>query len=173
MLSRMVADPSTFFRLNEEIARELSRLERSGALDRLLDLLETGDMALRVRSVRANEGLEELLGVLEPRREDAAPETPVALGLSPVRPTLGGCSASCGTVDEGRAASVALELARPRGGFDHESYMTARSQFVVVYPDGEPREVYMPDHVCPSCWNDDKNVISECARICGRCKFEW
>jgi hypothetical protein len=83
-----------------------------------------------------------------------------------------GCAGSCGTVDEGRAASVAEEVARPRGGFDCESYMTARSQFVVVQ-DGEAREVYMPDHLCPSCWNEQDNKISECARVCGRCHFEW
>ncbi len=166
------ADPSSFFRLNEEVARELARLERSGALDRLLELLRDAETKLRVTSFRDTEGLEELLGVLEPRREDAAPETPVELGLSPVNPKLAGCVGGCGSVDEERAATVADELARPRGGFDYESYMTARSQFVVVQ-DGEPREVYMPDHLCPSCWNQEDNKISECARVCGRCGFEW
>lgn len=167
------ADPSTFFRTNEEIALELERLERSGALDGLLQLLDAGRTTLRISSVRESEGLDELLGVLSPRSPDAAPEVPVALGLSPARPSLGGCT-SCG--DEpapARVAGVRDELAHPRGGFDHEGYMTVRSQFVVLYPDGEAREVYMPDHVCPVCWNEPKNVISECARVCGRCGFSW
>jgi hypothetical protein len=165
-------DPSSFFRLNEEVARELARLEREGALDRLLELLRDSESALRVTSFRAQEGLEEVLGVLEPRRADPAPEAPVELGLSPVAPKLAGCAGGCGEVDEERAALVAQELERPRGGFDFESYMTARSQFVVVL-DGEAREVYMPDHLCPSCWNDEENEISACARVCGRCGFEW
>src|SRR5947209_15835913 len=137
----MAPDPSSFFRMNEEIARELARLEREGALDRLLGLLEDGGLKLRVTSFRDEEGLDELLGVLEPLREAAAEEVPVELGLSPVVPRLGGCQASCGSVDEERARSVAHELERPRGGFDFESYMTARSQFVVSL-DGEAREVY-------------------------------
>ncbi|HZU96799.1 MAG TPA: hypothetical protein VFF73_08920 [Planctomycetota bacterium] len=166
-------DPSSFFRLNEEIAREIARLERSGALETLLGLLGDANVQLRVTSFRESEGLEEVLGTVAPRLEDAAPETAVDLGLSPVGPRLGGCSGNCGEVDEARAASVQEELARPRGGFSYEDTMTARSQFVVVYPDGEAREVYMPDHLCPSCWNAEKNVISECARICGRCGFEW
>jgi hypothetical protein len=166
------ADPSSFFRMNEEVARELARLERGGVLDRLLELLRDSGSKLRVTSFREDEGLEEILGVVEPRREDPAAETPVDLGLAPVSPKLGGCNGGCGSVDEERAAAVAGELARPRGGFDFESYMTARSQFVVVL-EGDAREVYMPDHLCPSCWNEEHNKISECARVCGRCGFEW
>jgi hypothetical protein len=167
------ADPSTFFRLNEEIARELSRLERSGALDRLLELLDAGRTTLRVSSVRESEGLEELLGVLSPRQSEPAPEVPVALGLAPVRERLGGC-ASCGEEPPAeRVLGVRGELERPRGGFDHEGYMTVRSQFLVLYPDGEACEVYMPDQLCPVCWNEAGNAISECARICGSCKFAW
>lgn len=168
----MTPDPSSFFRLNEEIARELSRLEREGALDRLLALLDDAGSKLRVTAFRDTEGLEELLGVLEPRKEGAAEETSIELGLSPVTPKIAGCAGGCGEVDEERAASVRQEVQRPRGGFDFESYMTARSQFVVLQ-DGEPREVYMPDHICPGCWNEEDNKISECARVCGRCGFEW
>jgi hypothetical protein len=169
----MQSDPSSFFRTNEEIARELERLERSGALDRLLELLELGQATLRVSSVREAEGLDELLGVLSPREEEAAPETPKLLGLAPVRPTLGGCR-SCGEEpDPQRVDSVRAELERPRGGFDHESYMSVRSQFLVAYPSGETREVYMPDQLCPLCWNERGNVISECARVCGQCGFSW
>lgn len=169
---RKMTDPSSFYRLNEEIARELARLEREGQLDRLLRLLADADVKLRVTSFRDREGLEEMLGVLEPRRADAAEEVGFELGLSPVRPKLAGCAGGCGSVDEARTEGVARELESPRGGFDFESYMTARSQFVVV-KDGEAREVYMPDHLCPSCWNDLGNKISECARACGRCGFEW
>jgi hypothetical protein len=168
----MRPDPSTFFRLNEEIARELARLEREGSLAPLLELLETAGVKLRVTSFRDAEGLEEILGVLEPRRADAAPEVPSELGLAAATERLAGCRGGCGSVDEERAASVAEELARPRGGFDYEGYMTARSQFVVV-EDGDAREVYMPDHLCPSCFNTEGNRISECARVCGRCGFEW
>jgi hypothetical protein len=175
----VAADPSSFYRTNEEVARELARLERSGALDRLLELLAAGGLSLRVQSVRESEGLEELLGVLSPRLPDAAPETPVRLALAPARPTLGGCSGSCAVPPTAeRVSSVREELARPRGGFDYESYVTARSQFVVVYPGESPdgdaaREVYMPDHVCPGCWNDRDNKIDECARVCARCGFRW
>jgi len=167
-----MADPSSFYRLNEEIARELARLEREGALDGLLGLLADADVKLRIASFRDAEGLEELLGVLEPRREGAALEVASELGLSPVAPRLAGCAGGCGSVDEERAEAVSRELESPRGGFDYESYMTARSQFVVSL-DGEAREVYMPDHLCPSCWNTEGNKISECARVCGRCSFEW
>ncbi len=169
----MNADPSSFYRINEEVARELARLERSGALDRLLELLDAGRASLRVQSVREEEGLEELLGTLSPRREDAAPEVPVRLELSPGGSRLHACG-SCGAPpDESRVAAVADELRRPRGGFDYEGTMTARSQFVVVYPGGEAREVYMPDHVCPGCWNDRGNQIDDCARVCVRCGFRW
>jgi hypothetical protein len=168
----MTPDPSSFFRMNEEVAHELARLEREGALDRLLQLLGDGELKLRIASFRESEGLEELLGVLEPRHHDAASEVPSELGLSPVRPRLAGCAGGCGEVDEERTEGVAAELARPRGGFDFESYMTARSQFVVTLED-EPREVYMPDHLCPGCWNSEGNNISECARVCGRCGLEW
>ena len=89
-----------------------------------------------------------------------------------MRPRLAGCAGGCGEVDAERASEVAAELERPRGGFDFESYMTARSQFLVTL-EGEAREVYMPDHLCPSCWNTEGNKISECARVCGRCAFEW
>jgi hypothetical protein len=43
----------------------------------------------------------------------------------------------------------------------------------VTLPDGTAREVYMPDHVCPSCFNDQDNHIDECARVCTRCAFRW
>jgi len=173
LFSMQKADPSTFFRLNEEIAREVARLERSGALDGLLELLAQGRTTLRLASVRESEGLEELLGVLSPRRPEPAPEVPVALGLAPARPKLGGCT-SCGEAPAPeRVAQVRSELEKPRGGFDHESYMTVRSQFVVIDPDGEAREVYMPDQLCPACWNEAGNAIEECARVCGSCGFRW
>ena len=50
--------------------------------------------------------------------------------------------------------------------------LATRSRFRVTLADG-PREVYMPDHVCPACWNDVDNAIDACARVCSRCAFRW
>jgi hypothetical protein len=164
-------DPSSFFRLNEEVARELARLDREGALDRLKALLDSSPATLRVSAVRAGEGLEELIGELRP---GVAPSGPRAEpGLSPrSSPRLAGCGGSCGTTDPDGVANVRAELGSPPGGFDWEGFMAVRSQFVVEL-DGEPREVYMPDHICPSCWNLEGNAIRDCARTCGRCGFAW
>lgn len=164
------ADPSSFFRLNEEIARELSRLDREGSLDRLKSLLRDASTTLRVSSVRASEGLEELIGELRPGAASSAQAEP---GLSPrSSPRLAGCGGSCGTTQPESVEAVRAELRQPPGGFDWEGFMAVRSQFVVE-TDGEPREVYMPDHICPSCWNVEGNAIRDCARTCGRCGFAW
>ncbi len=122
----MQRDPSSFYRLNEEIALELGRLEAAGQLDRLRELVGAAGTELAVSSIRAREGLEELIGVLQ-----------------------------------------------ERDGWDHESYLAARSQFTVVLPDGNAREVYMPDHICPSCYNDARNAIDSCSRNCAACGFAW
>lgn len=169
----MQADPSSFFRINEEIAGELARLERSGVLDRLLDLLAAGDVTLRVASLRERDGLDELLGQLSPRLDGAAPEVPAELGPGSAEPRPAGCGGCGGAADVERVRGVAAELERPRGGWDHEGFMTARSRFVVALPGGEPREIYAPDHACPSCWNAEGNRLSSCARACVRCGFEW
>lgn len=120
-------DPSPFFRLNEEVARELTRLEASGALDGLRGLLGAAGAELWVTSARPADGLEELVGILRPGP----------------------------------------------GGWDPAGVLATRSRFVVTYPDGATREVYMPDHICPSCWNDQDNVISDATRRCARCAFAW
>ena len=39
-------------------------------------------------------------------------------------------------------------------------------------PEG-PREVYMPDHVCPSCFHDEDNTLDACSRACAVCGFTW
>ena len=59
------------------------------------------------------------------------------------------------------------------GGWDAERYLATRSQFNVVLPEDGPREVYMPDHICPACLNEDGNVIDGCARRCQACAFAW
>jgi hypothetical protein len=167
----MYRDPSSFFRMNEEVARELSRLDREGVLDRLKELLAGADLSLRVTSVRADEGLEELLGELRPGEPSGAPEAQP--GLTPTsQPKLQGCGGNCHASDEAATEQVRAELAAPPGGFDWEGFMAVRSQFVAAV-DGEPRELYMPDHICPSCWNVEGNAIRECARGCARCGFEW
>lgn len=119
-------DPTAFFRLNEELARELARLQATGALARLEELLTSAGSELWLAAVRPQDGLEEPLGAL-----------------------------------------------RPGQPFDPEEALTARSRFQVALPDGSVREVYMPDHVCPACFNDQDNVIDSCARACARCSFRW
>lgn len=119
-------DPTAFFRLNEELARELARLQATGALAKLEELLASAGSELWLAAVRPQDGLEEPLGAL-----------------------------------------------RPGQPFDPEEALTARSRFQVALPDGSVREVYMPDHVCPACFNDQDNVIDSCARACARCAFRW
>lgn len=121
----MDRDLSLFYRLNEEIARELQRLEKAGHLDALRTLVEAANVELLVSSSRPAEGLEEVLGAL--RNE----------------------------------------------GWSHEDFLTARSQFTVTLEGQAPREVYMPDHVCPQCVNDAGNTIDSCSRVCSACGFAW
>lgn len=59
-------DPSAFYRLNEEVARELQRLDATGALGPLRGLLAAAGSELWVAALRPTEGLEELVGVLRP-----------------------------------------------------------------------------------------------------------
>ena len=122
----MTSDPSSFFRLNEEIAREVARLQADGHLDRLRELVKDAGVELFVSSARASEGLEELVG---------------------------------------RVTGEA--------GWDHEGVLALRSRFTVLNDAGEAREVYMPDHICPDCLNEQGNVIDGCARKCAACGFAW
>jgi len=161
-------DPSDFFRLNEELAGELERLEAAGHLDRVLELLAGAGARLLVSAARPREGLEELIGVLGPRREDPAPAPADA---PPAVSGDDGCG--CGPADPERAEAWREVYRRPAGGWDHEGVLAARSRFRVAYPDGTAREVYMPDHVCPACFNDEGNAIRSCARECARCGFAW
>ena len=94
-------DPSDFFRLNEEVARELARLEGAGQLDRLLELLGSAGSELWVTAARRADGLEEALGVLRPRQADAAPTVP--LGAAPAEDAGGGC---CGPPDPDHVEAV-------------------------------------------------------------------
>lgn len=159
-------DPSAFYRVNEEVARELERLDRSGALDRLRGLLEGSGAELWVSAARPQDGLEEAIGVLRPGpRGDAVTGVP-DLPPAPATPAEG---CSCGA--EGEAPPGAAPHAH--GGWEHAGVLTSRSRFTVELPDGTAREVYMPDHVCPSCFNDHDNVIDACARVCARCGFRW
>ncbi|MGE0712723.1 MAG: hypothetical protein AB7N76_33555 [Planctomycetota bacterium] len=154
-------DPSAFYRLNEEVALELARLARAGHLERLQELLAAGGMELAVTTLVRREGLEELVGVLRPGPTSGA--SPTGLPASDAGP-----AEECGCAGEERAPSPA-----PRAGWDHESYLAARSRFAVVFPDGEAREVYMPDHVCPLCLNEQGNAVESCARACAACDFRW
>ena len=176
------ADPSSFYRLNEEIALELARLERDGALDRLLGLLGAAEVELLVSSARPREGLEELIGALRPRPaaqaatrvEAAEPPTRRSLGPAPAEVREGcGCSPPTERAADPPGTPTTGAPARPRGGWDHESFLAARSQFTLADPMGETREVYMPDHVCPSCWNDEDNQLRSCSRECVACGFSW
>lgn len=160
-------DPSAFYRVNEEVARELERLDRSGALDRLRGLLEGSGAELWVSAARPQDGLEEMVGVLRPgargHEVTGVPDLPPAPGSQ-----AEGCS--CGPDEE--AATAPAGAAGP-GGWDHAGVLATRSRFTVELPDGTAREVYMPDHVCPSCFNDQDNHIDACARVCARCAFRW
>jgi hypothetical protein len=167
------ADPSSFYRLNEEIAAEVRRLEEAGVLAPLQELLRAGGQELLVASVRRREGLEELVGVLGPAPEtDAGPaETPgPAVALPPaLDPTGEPAACDCGP---SQGASPGADDA-PRPGWDAESYLATRSRFTALFPDGEARELYMPDHVCPACLNDEANWIEDCGRACASCDFRW
>ncbi len=158
-------DPSAFYRVNEEVARELERLDRSGALDRLRGLLEGSGAELWVSGARPQDGLEELIGVLRP-----GPRGDVVTGVPelPPAPALDAEGCSCGGDDEAPQVTSGAP-----GGWDHAGVLATRSRFTVELPDGTAREVYMPDHVCPSCFNDDDNHIDACARVCARCAFRW
>ncbi|MEZ6185121.1 MAG: hypothetical protein R3F62_08955 [Planctomycetota bacterium] len=159
----MTPDPSSFYRVNEELAHELERLEQAGHLERLLELLDAADVELFVSAARPREGLEELIGVLRPR--SATPPGPRPLPQAP--------EASEGCAGPPSAAHVgALRRAAARGGWDHAGVLAARSRFKVELPDG-PREVYMPDHVCPRCFHDEDNTLESCARRCAVCGFAW
>lgn len=159
-------DPSAFYRVNEEVARELERLDRSGALERLRGLLEGSGSELWVSAARPEDGLEELVGVLRP-----GPRGEGATGVPdlPPPPAVEAEGCSCGAAEEAPARSPD----NARGGWDHAGVLAARSRFTVELPDGTAREVYMPDHVCPSCFNDHDNHIDACARVCARCAFRW
>lgn len=161
------ADPSTFYRVNEELARELERLDRTGALDGLRALLEASGAELWVSAARPKDGFEEALGVLRPGPRGAGE----ARGVSPLPPpeaqAAEGCS--CGEDDPTTAPAAGA----PAGGWDHASVLAQRSRFTVELPDGTAREVYMPDHVCPACLNELDNHIAGCARVCARCEFTW
>lgn len=165
----MPPDPSAFYRVNEEVARELERLDRSGALEPLRALLEGSGAELWVSAARPGEGLEELLGILRPGPRTGTRRAPV-MGLPPVagpRPEDAGCG--CGSADDGEGQGQGAVA----GGWDHAGVLATRSRFVVELPDGSAREVYMPDHVCPSCFSDEENRIDGCARVCARCAFRW
>ena len=144
---------------------EFERLEAAGHLDRVLDLLEGAEAQLLVSSCRPAEGLEELVGALRPRGEGTA-EAPALRSLPPDNDDED--PIGCGP--EGEAPAIAVGQ---RSGWDHEGVLAARSRFTVVLPTGEAREVYMPDHVCPACFNDAGNAIDACSRVCGACRFAW
>lgn len=164
-------DPSRFYRLNEEVSAELARLAGSGTLDRLLELLDAGGSELWISAARPAEGLEELLGVLRARR--AGDERPLAMApLAAAKDDGEGCG--CAVPASEAWVEALRELERePRGGWESEGYLAARSRFRVELPDGGAREVYMPDHVCPACYHEEGNALDGCARTCARCAFRW
>ncbi|MCO5172351.1 MAG: hypothetical protein M9894_39130 [Planctomycetes bacterium] len=164
--SLLPPDPSAFYRVNEEVARELERLDRAGALDGLRALLEGAGAELWVSAARPGDGLEEVVGVLRPGPRPERPAGVPGLPPAPAIPTDG-----CGCGAEGVDLPAASEA--HAGGWDHAGVLTTRSRFTVELPDGTAREVYMPDHVCPSCFNDHDNLIDACARVCARCAFRW
>ena len=168
------ADPSSFYRLNEEIAAEVRRLEQAGALAPLQELLRAGGQELLVASVRRSEGLEELVGVLGPGDAaiPSAARASLAIAPAPLPPALeqvGDPACDCGPTGE----APGPEAAAPRPGWDAESFLAVRSRFTTLFPDGQARELYMPDHVCPVCLNDEANWIEDCGRACAACDFRW
>ena len=164
----LTRDPSSFYRLNEEIGAELRRLEASGALAPLKELLRAGGQELLVASVRRGEGLEELVGVLGSGEGPAPAPPPPALP-----PTIDASSepVACDCGPGGEESATRPQPAR--AGWDSDSYLATRSRFTVVFPDGQARELYMPDHVCPLCLNDEANWIEHCGRACASCDFRW
>jgi hypothetical protein len=165
----MPPDPSAFFRVNEEVARELERLDRSGALEPLRALLEGSGAELWVSAAKPKDGLEELVGILRPGPRTGARRAPV-MPLPPVATRSDDAGCSCGTPEDNEEQAAEGDAA---GGWDHAGVLATRSRFVVELPDGSAREVYMPDHVCPSCFSDEENQIDGCARVCARCAFRW
>ena len=165
-------DPSTFFRVNEELALELARLERAGHLDRVLELLRDMGGELWVSAVKPRDGLEEMIGRLAPRLGALEDDPPAALGLTP-REAAESPAGACGGGGCGAPAASAPSPLAARGGWDHEGVLALRSRFSITLPDGTAREVYMPDHLCPSCWNEEQNQLRSCARVCAQCGFEW
>lgn len=160
-------DPSSFYRLNEELGAELRRLEASGALDGLKDLLRAGAQELLVASVRRGQGLEELVGVLGPGA--SAEPGPLPAPLPPALDATDPVACDCGP----SGGESAPAPAPARAGWDSDSYLATRSRFTVLFPDGQARELYMPDHVCPLCLNDESNWIEHCGRVCASCDFRW
>lgn len=167
-------DPSEFYRLNEEVAAELARLEQTGALDRLQALLSAAGAELWISSARPGQGLEELLGVLRPRTAGADGPGQAAGLTPPTQEEDPGDGCGCAQPASPAWIEALRELERtPPGGWDSQGYLAARSRFRVELPDGTVREVYMPDHVCPSCLHEEGNALDACARSCARCAFQW
>jgi hypothetical protein len=76
------------------------------------------------------------------------------------------------TVRPAEGLEEVLGALRP-DGWDHEGFLATRSQFTVTLEGQAPREVYMPDHICPQCVNESGNTIDSCSRVCSACGFAW
>jgi hypothetical protein len=145
-------DVSSFYLANEEIAREIQGLVANGALEGLIDLLKAADLSLCFESRREHEGLRETVGFLGPNTAPAS-EDARRLPLAPTTETD--------------------PLLQSGGPFEPSKTLCARSRFTIVGRDGQAREVYMPDHICPECSQHQGNIIESCERVCCSCGFRW
>lgn len=147
------ADVSSFYFGNEQIAREFQRLVESGQLNSLLNLLKEHNCEIVLESRREEQGMSEQIGVFSanPRqnRSTARKQLPIYRGpdLDP--------------------------LLRANGAWNALESICTRSQFTITRRNGTVEEVYMPDHVCPECLNEEGNVIDACQRVCKMCGFSW
>lgn len=146
----MIPDPSSFYLANEDIAREFRSLLDSGALTPLLARLNEAGLTLRIESVREQQGLRELLGILDPAAQSNSSSRSLPMHIP-----------------------GADSLLAPGRIWDPAATLCARSRFEISFRDGRREEVYMPDHICPECFNSRGNIIDDCARRCTVCAFSW
>lgn len=58
-------------------------------------------------------------------------------------------------------------------GWNSDDYLYFRKTQTIPTSDGAIREVYMPDHVCPRCFNGVGNQLQHINIVCAECHFCW
>lgn len=151
------ADVSSFYLGNEEVAREVTRLIDDGSLSTLLDILHEYGLTLGLEARREELGLREKIGYLGERGPEKKTKFPRKL-----------------PVYQPDAEDPLLRRPVEKGPlWDPLASLSTRSRFTIVRRNGQVEEVYMPDHICPDCFNELGNKIDECDRVCANCDFRW